>query len=318
MKHVIIDADTTSDDSIAIILGLVSKEMAIVGITTVLGDVEIEKCTRNALKTLEIAGRLDIPVVQGAARPLLRQATFGHSIHGSNGLGDIELSPPKTTPVPVRAVDFIIDTVLKHSQRVTLVSLGPLTNLALALSVEPAIKDNIEEIIWMGGAATVSDITDFNLFFDPEAAKIVFHAGVPFTSVGLDVTWQVVMQQQHVDAIKAVGSPVTDFLVTVILPYWEAYKRHGWGQFGRKLTHGFNMHDADAVAYAIAPELFVTKKMYASILMGDTNYPTGLMWADKYGDLGLEPNINACLEVDGPAVVDLYVRRITEAFGSGR
>jgi inosine-uridine nucleoside N-ribohydrolase len=298
----------------AILFALAAEALDVIAVTAVGGNIEVEKCARNALKVLEIGGRTDIPVAKGAGKPLLRPPKFVYEWHGRDGLGDIGLSPPSTELSSARAVDLIIDTVLNHPRPVTLISLGPLTNLALALSVEPAIADNIEEIIWMGGAAIVSDLTDFNLYHDPEAAKVVLHAGVPFTMVGLDVTWEVIMEAGDVAALQAAGSAVTDFLVAIIQPYWEQHKRHGWGRFGRKDPRGFNIHDAVAVAYAIAPELFMTQKMYASVLIGDMR-PSGLMYADKYGDLNMEPNINACIEVNGKGVVDLFVSAIVESFG---
>jgi len=314
MRKVIIDTDTGIDDAMALLLALAAKDLDVIAVTTVGGNIEVEKCARNALKVLEIGGRPDIPVAQGAGKPLIRPPRFAYEWHGKDGLGDIGICPPNTRLAPTRAVDLIIDTVLNHPEPVTLIPLGPLTNIALALSVEPSIASNLEEIIWMGGAALVSDLTDLNLFLDPEAAKIVFHAGVPFTMVGLDVTWEVVMEANDVDALRSAGTSVTDFLAAIIRPYWEQHKRHGWGRFGHKDPHGFNIHDAVAVAYAIAPDLFVTREMYASVLTGDAR-PSGLMYADKYGDLGMEPNINACVQVNGKGVVNLFLGTILESFG---
>lgn len=313
MRKVLIDTDTGIDDAMAILFALAAEDLDVVAVTAVGGNIEVEKCARNALKVLEIGGRPDIPVAMGANKPLLRPAKFAYTLHGRDGLGDVGLSLPTTQLAPVRAIDLIIDTVLNAPDPITLLPLGPLTNIALALCVEPSITEKIEEIIWMGGAAIVSDVTDFNLYHDPEAAKIVFHAGVPFTTVGLDVTWEVVVEAGDLAALQAARTPATDFLVAIAQPYWETHKRRGWGRFGRKDPHGFNIHDAVAVAYAIAPELFVTRKMYASVLIGDTR-PTGLMYADKYGELGKEPNVNACLEVDGEGVVDLFVRTIVGSF----
>jgi len=314
VRKVIIDTDTGIDDAMAILFALAAEDLDVIAVTAVGGNIEVEKCARNVLKVLEIGGRPDIPVAKGAGKPLIRPPKFAYDWHGTDGLGDIGLGPPTTELSLVHAIDLIIDTVLNHPQPITLMPIGPLTNIALALSVEPTIVDNIEEIVWMGGAAIVSDLTDFNLHHDPEAAKIVLHAGVPFTMVGLDVTWEVVMEADDVGALQAVGSPVTDFLVAIIQPYWDQHKRHGWGRFGRKDPRGFNIHDAVAVAYAIAPELFVTQPMYASVLLGDT-CPSALMYADKYGDLKMEPNVNACIQVNGEGVINLFVNTIVESFG---
>lgn len=303
-----VDTDPGVDDTMAILFALRSPEVSVEGLTTVFGNVGVEQSTRNALKILEIADRCDIPVAQGAAKPLLRPFRGkGSRVHGANGLGGAEFSPPKSDPLSIRAVELILSRVMETPGEITLIAIGPLTNLALAVSVEPRLAESVREVIIMGGAATVpgnaSPMAEANIYNDPEAAKIVFHAGWPLTMVGLDVTTKTTMTPHYLAKIKAAGTPITDF-ISAIIPFYLNYYRTQWN------LDRINVHDPSAMAYAIDPSLFQTEKVYVDVEIGERR-SSGQTMADL-SDIWNEPaNINLCLDVDSPRLLALYLERIT-------
>src|SRR2546426_10720650 len=192
MYRIILDTDPGIDDALALFLALASPELQLEAITTVSGNVHVDLTTRNALTLLELAGRTDIPVARGCDRPLSRQPVFAEYVHGQNGLGGVELPEPQLQPVGQHAVDLIIERVMAAPREITLVPIGPLTNIALALRKEPRIAEHVREVVIMGGAlrvpGNVTPEAEFNIYADPHAAHIVFHAGWPIRLVSLDVT----------------------------------------------------------------------------------------------------------------------------------
>ena len=178
-KRILIDTDPGVDDSMAILLAFASPEVEIIGMSTVFGNVGVDLTTQNALRLVELAGRPDVPVAMGAEKPLLRPFTGkGWEVHGRNGLGEAEFPDPQGQPDPRRAAQFIIDTIMTGPGEITLVPLGPLTNVALAVATEPRIAERVREVVLMGGAAPVpgnaSPAGEVNIRNDPEAAHIVF------------------------------------------------------------------------------------------------------------------------------------------------
>ena len=307
MRRVIVDTDPGIDDAMAILFALRSPEVCVEGLTTVFGNVSVEQTTRNALKLLEIADRADIPVAQGAAKPLLRPYRGkGSRVHGANGLGEVELSPPKSEPLSIRAVELIFSRLMEAPGEITLIAIGPLTNLALAVSVEPRLAENVREVIIMGGAVTVpgnaSPMAEANICNDPEAAKIVFHAGWPLTMVGLDVTTKTTMTPQYLAKIKEAGTPITDF-ISAITPFYLNYYRT---QLGLDKIY---VHDPSAMAYAIDPSLFQTQKVYVDVEIGEGR-SSGQTMADLSGLWNEPANVNLCLNVDSPRLLALYLERI--------
>src|SRR5690625_1632651 len=185
MRNVILDCDTGHDDAISIIIGASKRsELDILGITTVAGNVEVEKNTVNALKVSELIG-LEVPVVEGAVRPLVRESEIAPEIHGETGMDGPVLKEPTKEKSPGHAVDFIIEQVKNSQEKVTLVPTGPLTNIALALIKDPSIKDNIDEIVLMGGGTfgNWTPAAEFNIYVDAEAAKVVYESGLDRKSV---------------------------------------------------------------------------------------------------------------------------------------
>jgi len=306
VRRVIIDTDPGIDDTMAIMLALASPELRVEGLTTVRGNVGVEQCARNALTILEIAGHEDIPVAVGADKPLARPYHgHGSTVHGQDGLGETGLSGAR--PVPDRrAVDFLISRITASPGELTLIALGPLTNLALAVSVDPRLPRRVREVIVMGGAVATrgnaTPVAEANINNDPEAARIVFHAGWPVTLVGLDVTHKVTMTPAYLQRLAAAHTPVTD-LITKITPFYlGAYKR----MVG---IDGFYVHDPTAVVAAIRPALFEIRELYVDVVT-DSERALGQTIADFRNQWKMAPNLRVCLNVDAQGILDLYLERV--------
>lgn len=246
-KHrVILDCDPGVDDAVALLLAFASPdEIELVGITTVAGNVPLAATTRNALRVCALAGRSDIPVFAGCARPILPGERNPGGVHGTDGLGDIGLPEAPFEPRPDHAVDFIIDAVLRSPGEITLCPIGPMTNVALALLKAPAIADKIKAIVFMGGAAfcpgNSTPEAEFNVWFDPHAAQIMVSAGVPLVMVGLDVTRHARMTGARLDALEAGAGRIGTAAVAMM-------RHYGGGDPC--------LHDPCVIAHLIDPTLF--------------------------------------------------------------
>ena len=256
-KKIIIDCDPGYDDAVALLLAAGSPSVEVLGITTVAGNQTLEKVTRNALRIATLAG-LDVPVAAGAARPLLRdEVVVAANIHGESGLDGTTLPQATLKPDPRHAAQLIVDTVMNEPpQSVTLVPIGPLTNIALAARLEPRIVERVKEVVLMGGGyhiGNVKPMAEFNIENDPEAAHIVFEEKWPIVMVGLDLTYQALATQTVKDKIAAIHTPASDFVTQVLTRFSENYKK----------SKGFDeppVHDACAVAYVIDPGVIETRK----------------------------------------------------------
>jgi len=307
-KRLLIDTDPGVDDSMAILLAFASPEIEIEGFSTVFGNVGVDQTTQNALRLAELAGRPDIPVARGAEKPLLRPFTGkGWEVHGRNGLGEAEFPDPRGTPDPRRGAQFIIDTIMANPGEITLVPLGPLTNVALAVATEPRIAENVREVVLMGGAANVagnaSPVAEANIRNDLESAYIVFHAGWPLTMVGLDVTEKTVMTPEYLQELGRANNPWTDFIAR-ITPHYLSFSQR-WG------VNGFPVHDSSALAYVIDPTLFETRQAYVDVDY-HSPYHAGNTVPDWRGQREREPNVNVCVDVDSERFLQLYRQRLSE------
>ena len=309
--RIIIDTDPGVDDSMAILFAFCSPEVQIEGLTTIFGNGGGDITTLNALRLVELAGRPDVPVAQGAESPLQRKFEgFGWRVHGRNGLGEVDFPLPTVKPDPRRAAQFIVDTVMANPGEITLVPLGPLTNIALAVMLEPKIAENVKEVVLMGGAANAkgnaSAVAEANIHNDPEAAKIVFEAPWKVTMVGLDVTRMTVMTPEYMEELKSAGNRYTDFICKIVPHYMAFYLEYD------NLV-GFHVHDSSALAYVIDPTLFTTKKLYVQV---ETNSPShsGMTAADWRHRGNGEPNIHVCVDVDNGRFLELYKQRLMGAF----
>ena len=256
-KKIIIDCDPGYDDAVALLLAAGTPSVEVLAITTVAGNQTLEKVTRNALRIATLAG-LDVPVAAGAARPLLRdEVVVAANIHGQSGLDGTTLPQATLKPDPRHAAQLIVDTVMNEPpQSVTLVPIGPLTNIALAARLEPRIVERVKEVVLMGGGyhiGNVKPMAEFNIENDPEAAHIVFEEKWPIVMVGLDLTYQALATQTVKDKIAAIHTPASDFVTQVLTRFSENYKK----------SKGFDeppVHDACAVAYVIDPSVIETRK----------------------------------------------------------
>src|SRR6266699_3322594 len=212
MHRIILDTDPGIDDALALFLALSSPDVRLEAITTVGGNVNVDLTTYNALALLELADRTDIPVARGSNRPIVRQPMYAEHVHGDNGLGGLQLPEPQIKAIDSHAVDVIIEKIMASPGEITLVPVGPLTNIALALRREPRIAQSVRGVVIMGGALRVpGNITpgaEFNIYVDPHAAQIVFHAGWPIRLVSLDVTTQTQMQREQVQMLTRSESRV--------------------------------------------------------------------------------------------------------------
>jgi inosine-uridine nucleoside N-ribohydrolase len=303
---VIIDSDPGLDDALALLLALGSPEVDLVGVTTVAGNTTLANTTTNALRILELAGRTDIPVAAGAARSLVRAASrAAEHVHGPDGLGGLPLPPPGTRPVAAHAVDFIAERLLANAEPVTIVAIGPLTNIALLVATHPAAAARIGRLVVMGGVARGGNATptsEFNIWVDPEAAYRVFSAGLPLTMVGLDVTDRSVVTPQDVDALRT-GGRVARFVADAV----DFYSRFHQKRYG---TTGTYQHDALAMAEAIAPGIVQTCHLYVEVEYGP-GLTRGSTVVDMHGVTGNAPNTHVALELDHPRFVQLLVSRLS-------
>ena len=292
MKKVIIDVDTGIDDAIGILLAEKSGEADILGITTVNGNTSLAQATVNTRKVTKLLGRDDLKVIQGASRPLLREPFFEVSVHGNDGIG----GALKDMDVEVRdegfAPDFIIEQAKLHPGEITVILLAPLTNMALALRKEPRLKEWLKELVIMGGAVdhpgNITPTAEYNIYIDPEAAKMVFHSGVPITLVGLDVTSQTLLTKKDVDAIAP--GPAHDFVAESTVHYMNHY-------LNRNGIEACSMHDPLAVGVALDRSLVKTEKYFVDVETR-SELCDGQTVCDFKNYYKREPNIDVCVEVD--------------------
>ena len=307
--RVIIDTDPGIDDTAAIFFALASPdEIRIECFTTVFGNCSVEKATRNRLAGLDIAGRPDLPVYAGAGRPLLREPRFAPHIHGDDGFGGhAQTYPPDRDATPGRAIQQLIERVMAEPGEITLVALGPLTNVALALRLEPRLAGALRELVLMGGAVrvpgNVTPVASANLAKDPDAAAVVYGSVAPIVQVGLDVCRPCVVTHAHLDRIRAADTAATRLLMTVSDSIQQNYRREYADQDGAR----FN--DLPCMAYVVDPSLFRGERVRVEIETAGT-FTFGQTVADWRGQYGREPNATVLLEVDHARLVDLFAERV--------
>ncbi|WP_040928172.1 nucleoside hydrolase [Nosocomiicoccus massiliensis] len=301
MRHIILDCDPGHDDAINIIIAAASRDkLNIRGITTVGGNVEVEKNTENALKVLELLD-LDVPVYKGQSRPLVKPIEIATEIHGNSGMDGPVLPEPSRRAEDMHAVDFIIQTVKESDEKITLVPTGPLTNIAMALIKEPTIKDNIEEIVLMGGGTfgNWTPAAEFNIYVDAEAAEVVFTSGIPVTVFGLDVTHQVIATEDIIECVSPIENDVAQFVKKLLIFFGQMYKDY----FG---INGGPIHDACTSMYLIHPELFDLKDVNITIeTKGEATY--GMTVVDLLKTTGKKENATFAIGVNQDAFWDEFI-----------
>jgi inosine-uridine nucleoside N-ribohydrolase len=286
--RVIIDTDPGVDDALALLLAMRSPELQIEGITPVAGNVPLDLTLPNALRMVEIAGRTDIPVAVGAKAPLLRRLVTAAYAHGENGLGGAVFPEPKTKPVATPAAEFIRQTVRKYPGEVTLLTIGPLTNIATALNEDAELAGMVRSLVMMGGSLSGGNITpaaEFNIYVDPEAARIVFQSGIPITMVGLDVTRKTSLTEDHVHILEAGQNAVSQAAAKVARNAIEHNRQQGF-------LVGPNMHDSLAIAGFLDPSLLKLKDYYVDVeTTGELTAGETLGYSPSAGDLRRTPEM---------------------------
>ena len=307
-QPIIIDTDPGQDDAIAILLALASPELEVLGLTTVAGNVPLALTSRNARIVLELANRREVPVHAGADRPLLRPLVTAEFVHGKTGLDGPVLPEPTMLMATGHAVDFIIQTVMaREPGTVTLCPLGPLTNIALALAREPQIAPRLKQIVLMGGGGfeggNITPVAEFNFFVDPQAAALVFKAGVPITMAPLDVTHQALTTRKRVAAIRAVGTPLTE-AVAQWMEFFERFDEQKYGQEGGPL------HDPCVIAWLLRPDLFTGRDCFVQIETS-SEMTMGQSVIDWWGVTGKPANARVLGGIDADGFYALIANRLS-------
>lgn len=304
--RVIVDCDPGLDDVAA--LALASATCDLVGVTTVAGNAPLGDCTRNALATLELLG-VDVPVHAGADRPLIRPPRHADGVHGEDGLLGVEVPAPSRRAEPTSAVEYLIETT-RGEEGLWLVPIGPLTNVALAVRADPGLADRLAGVSLMGGSLRTGNVTpvaEFNIWFDPDAAAIVFDAGAPIRMCGLDVTQQVLIDAAFAARVRDLGGPAPAFFGEVFSAYaasCEALTGHAAGA----------MHDPCAVAALVAPELFRFERLHLAVAR--TGLAAGMTVGDRRGGRrGTRdaPNADVAVDVDPERMRELIFAALSAA-----
>ena len=303
-KKIIIDCDPGIDDSLAIMLALKSEELEVVGITIVSGNVHAKVGAENALKVLKELGRLDIPVYIGSCNPIKRKLITAEDTHGEDGLGESFF--PKVEEVSYRegAIEFILDTLRK--EEITIIALGPLTNIARCLQKDEGATRNMEELVLMGGAfksfGNCSQVAEFNFWVDPDAAEFVFNnLERKITMVGLDVTRKCVLTPNYIEMIKQLKEPLGEFITKITRFYVDFH----WAQ---ERTLGCVINDPLAIAYFINPNLCSGKEYYVDIVT--EGKAIGMSLVDEGDFYRKKPNCLVLTEVNSKEFMEMFLTRI--------
>ncbi|MEG1049805.1 MAG: nucleoside hydrolase [Oscillospiraceae bacterium] len=306
---IIMDVDTGIDDAIAMCFAFGSGSFDVVGITTTFGNRRLEVTTENTLKILELIGKTDVPVAAGAAKPMIKQANFPEYsvVHGRDGLGDLKnpLPTPKIKVLPICAVEFMAQKLRDSVGDITLVPVGPLTNVATLLLAHPELKCKIKQIALMGGSTmqgNVTPVAEANIMADPEAAWIVFNSGVKIMMAGLDATWKGYISFEELAQYKENGNRLSDIICEMCGIYEEHYKV-------RMKNPGLAMHDSLPLAWLMQPQLVTSENYYVTVDI-DGRHTYGMTVTDVYNTLGKAPNATVALDVKREEFIGLIKQAI--------
>lgn len=305
----LIDCDTGIDDMISFVLTLQSDKLDIRGVTTVAGNVNLSATTYNTLNGLALMGREEIPLAAGESGPLMCKLKDASEIHGDSGLGDYVFEhPTDKKPVSQNGAEFLYETLMASEEKIVILALAPLTNIAKLLELHPDCKDKIEKNVFMGGSifsGNPTPVATFNVWVDPEAARIVMKSGVPFVMCPLDTTREAYFTDEEIARISTVKNPVAEMVEkTAVFCYQMDIKNVN----GKKRFKGLCIHDLCTAAYVTNPELFETVKYYGDVETKGT-LTRGFTMIDYEGILGKseeEKNIEYICSVDREGVVNVF------------
>ncbi|MBT8153067.1 nucleoside hydrolase [Epibacterium ulvae] len=299
----IIDTDPGVDDAMAIFYAAAAPDIELIGLTTIFGNVTTEMATRNALRLVEAAGLEDVPVAQGAQKPLvLPPFPPSADVHGAEGFGDIPAATPKGQPLDEDAADFLIRMAHAHKGELVVCPIGPLTNIAEALQRDPKFADNVKAIVIMGGSleegGNITPFAEANIYHDPHAADIVLQAGEKVTLVGLDVTHRILCTPTDFDAMAAQSPELGGMLRDMSHFYIAFYKR-------MRDFAGCSLHDPAAVIACTDPQHFVRQKV--ALRVSCDGEDIGATLPDP--DSGRAP-VQVCMKVDSATVKAQFLKRL--------
>jgi purine nucleosidase len=304
---IIIDTDPGQDDAVAILLAIASPEFEILGITAVAGNVPLALTEVNARKICELAGRPEIKVYSGAVRPMLRPLVTAEHVHGKTGLDGPVLPEPKMPLQKQHAVDFIVESLMQRpAGTITLCTLGPLTNIGLALVREPRIASRIKQIVAMGGGffegGNTTPAAEFNIHVDPQAARLVFDAGIPITLIPLDCTHQALTTRARVEKFRKMTNK-SGPAVAELLDFFERFDEQKYG------TDGGPLHDPCVIAWLMRPELFTSREVNVSIEC-ESELTMGMTVIDWWRVTDRRPNAIVCRGINADSFFALLAERI--------
>jgi purine nucleosidase len=301
----IIDCDPGQDDAIALMLAMASPgELDLLGISAVAGNVPLVLTEANARAIRDVAGRSEVPVYAGCPRPMIKPLETAEYVHGKSGIDGANLPQPSRPVEESHAVDWLIDILRNAEAPITVATLGPLTNIAMAIIMAPEIIDNISELVLMGGALSLGNITpaaEFNIYSDPHAAHVVFEAGLKLTMIGLDVTHQARATPERLEAIRAIGNPAANS-VAGMLDFYGA-------QYIETFGEGAPLHDPCVIAYILQPELFSGQDIRVDIEM-DSPLTVGSTVCDLHDRSGRPANAHVVEKIDSVRFFDLVQERL--------
>jgi purine nucleosidase len=295
MRNFWIDTDTASDDAVAILMALRWPDVNVLGISVVAGNVSIDKGAKNALYTVELCGK-QTPVYLGAPRALVREPTWAYFFHGEDGMGNMNYPAPKSSPAEGSAVNAFIEAVRKNAGDINLVTLGPLTNIAMALRIAPDIADKISMCYTMGGAAAtlgnVSPAAEFNIYVDPEAAKMVFDSGIPLLMVGWEhCRGKANLTQDEMDLVRSFKTPYGDFALDCNV--------HAISTNQEWLSEpGLAFPDPVTMAVALDPSICTKRGSHYVDVEINSEVTRGMTVVDQLGVCNKDPNLEVCWEID--------------------
>ena len=303
-EKIIFDTDPGIDDALALLLLAAAPELDLLAITVTHGNTSQEKCLSNALQLVELLGIEQVPVARGAQEPLVKELSVAEETHGDGGLGYAVLPEPKVKPIQESAHDLIIRLVNENPGQITLLCVGPMTNIALALLKQPQIAKNIKRIVAMGGSihypGNSTPQSEYNVFCDPESYEIVLNAGVDFTLVPLDVTYQCLLTTQHIEQITLARPEIKNFIKESTRFYIEFHAKYQGIQ-------GCAINDPLAAAILIDPTLVENRDYFLSVdLSGGSSRAKTI--ADHYGALKKAPNAKVSMTVE----VDRFMKQFIE------